>query len=224
MSYKQGNIYKIICKLDSSIVYIGSTFKELRKRWYCHKKHYNDKYGNLSIWKYFDKYGIDNFKIIHIKSYVCYREHNRDCKHLHAYETLWINKTKNCCNEILPFNPMKFFNLKKYQQEYREKNKDKLKEYNKKYQEENKELIKKKRKEYFNKNKDKLNEKQRENRKENPEKYKQQDKNKYEKHKDKINEKKKEKITCECGSCIRKSDLARHLKTNKHVKYIENKN
>lgn len=40
----------------------------------------------------------------------------------------------------------------------------------------------------------------------------------------KINEKAKEKITCECGSIFRKSDLSKHLRTNKHITFIENLN
>ena len=61
-------------------------------------------------------------------------------------------------------------------------------------------------KEYVKKNKEKINEKRRE---------------RYEKNKEKINEKKKEKITCECGSIIRKSDLARHKKSGKHLEYLK---
>jgi hypothetical protein len=155
MSYKLGHIYKIICKLDSSFVYIGSTFDEIRKRWYKHRNEYKIKNGSMSIHKYFDKYEIDNFKIIHIKSYLCYREHNRDFKHLHAYETLWINKTKNCCNAKLPFNPIKFLLLKENQKQWNINNKDSKREWanknkekknlcNKKYRDKNKEIIKKK--------------------------------------------------------------------------------
>jgi len=38
-----------------------------------------------------------------------------------------------------------------------------------------------------------------------------------EKNKDKINE----KHNCECGGIYRKSDKARHIRTKKHVKYME---
>lgn len=46
----------------------------------------------------------------------------------------------------------------------------------------------------------------------------------YEKNKEIINEKKKEKITCECGSIVRKGLIARHRKSLKHIAYIEQKN
>ena len=45
-------------------------------------------------------------------------------------------------------------------------------------------------------------------------------------HKEEINQKKKQKTTCLCGSVIRNSDKARHLKTKTHLKnmdkYMEN--
>jgi len=40
-------------------------------------------------------------------------------------------------------------------------------------------------------------------------------------NKDKIDERKKEKITCGCGSVIRKSDLSQHRKTKKHLNYLK---
>ena len=48
------------------------------------------------------------------------------------------------------------------------------------------------------------------------------DKEYREKNKEQIKEKIKEKITCECGCIIRKNDIARHKKTNKHITLLEN--
>lgn len=45
---------------------------------------------------------------------------------------------------------------------------------------------------------------------------------KYEKNKEIIAEKTKEKITCECGSIIRKTDLSTHKKSIKHQNFINN--
>ena len=42
----------------------------------------------------------------------------------------------------------------------------------------------------------------------------------YEVNKEQINEKANEKITCECGIMINKSNKARHLKTIKHKNYL----
>jgi len=36
-----------------------------------------------------------------------------------------------------------------------------------------------------------------------------------------INDKAKEKITCKCGFICRKSNISYHLKSNKHIKYLE---
>lgn len=47
--------------------------------------------------------------------------------------------------------------------------------------------------------------------------------NKFEKkNKDKLIQYYKTKITCECGSVFRRSDKSYHLKTKKHLHYIEN--
>jgi len=140
----KGHIYMIWTPLDNSFCYIGSTFNRLHKRFEGHKHDYKHNYGKCSIHKYFDKYGVDNFKIDLIKSYNVIRTHQKDHKHLYVYETLWINKTKNCINKNIPFSPMKYLNRKNYYQ----KNKEKIKDY---YQE-NKEKIK----DYREKNRDKI--------------------------------------------------------------------
>ena len=100
MSISTGMIYRIICLPEPSIQYIGSTFNQLKQRWSKHKQHYNEwkkkkRKSKLSIYPYFIKYGIENFKLVKIKEYRVYREHLKDNKHLHVYEQLWISKTKN---------------------------------------------------------------------------------------------------------------------------------
>jgi hypothetical protein len=200
MNYEIGHIYKIICNLDNSFCYIGSTFKRLDKRWKTHIDDYKYKYGKISIHPYFNKYGIENFKIKLIKSYKVVRVDKKDHKHLYAYETLHINRNKKTCvNTYLPFTPMKYLNRK----EWRENNKDKIKEYNKEYDkkkyQKNKEIIKEKAKEYYQNNKAIINKKAKE------------------KNKDKLNE----KINCQCGGKYIKQNISRHLKTKKHIKFIK---
>ena len=73
------------------------------------------------------------------------------------------------------------------------KNKDVIAEKNHKYYQENKEVIK-----------------------QNTQTYR-------ENNKEIIREKKKEKFTCECGDTITKDHKARHKRSNKHQKYINNK-
>ena len=185
----KGYIYKIICNLDNSFCYIGSTFSTLNKRFEEHKRVYKNKYGEISIHKYFDQYGIDNFKIELIKSYNVIRTHQKDHKHLCVYETLWINKTKNCVNKQAPFNPLR---KEKVKQHY-EKNKEEIAEYKNN-------IMKKIKNKLLEKNK-----KYRDN------------------HKKEISEKAKQKFNCDCGGKYTLSGRAKHFKTIKHIKFLENK-
>lgn len=132
MNISKGHIYIISYNLNPHIMYIGSTFNELKYRWRGHKAFYNNKprRNNYSIHEYFDKYGIENFTLKLLKSYDVYREHNKDNKHLKAYETLWINKLK-CVNIKLPFQPLQKERKKQYRQTIERQ--IIMKEYRKKY-------------------------------------------------------------------------------------------
>jgi len=152
-----GRVYKIIHN-QSDIVYIGSTKNELRYRWQQHvcifKKWIatNKTVRGCTIFKYFEKYGIENFKIMLIKEYeVC------DHLHLEAREQLWISKLK-CINELNPIQlPKKMYEKNYYQQNkeiikarvkaYADANKGLISERNKRYREKNKEAMKAKRSE-----------------------------------------------------------------------------
>lgn len=206
MNYSIGHIYKIICCLDSDFVYIGSTFNELKQRFQGHKNQYKlwlkDKKNNLSTYPYFDKYGIDNFKIILIKSYKVCRELQRDNTHLKVYEQIWINKSKRAVNIHKAFNPL----LKLDKKEYDKKNYENIKEKKKEYYENNKETKNKYQKEY--------NKEYCENNKEKIKEY-------YQNNKEKIKENNKEKITCECGSIICKGVLSKHKKSKKHFNLMK---
>jgi hypothetical protein len=76
---------------------------------------------------------------------------------------------------------------------------------NKEYYEKNKDKVKETIKEYYDKNKEKILEYKKEYRINNREI---------------LNEKKKEKISCECGSVCRISDIKRHEQSKKHKKYL----
>jgi len=53
------------------------------------------------------------------------------------------------------------------------------------------------------------------------EELKQYDKQYYLDHAEEIKEQKKEKITCECGSIVRRGNIAQHKKSKKHIKFLE---
>jgi hypothetical protein len=205
MIYSTGIVYKIVCTLDSSIVYIGSTFNLLRQRWQEHKHQYKryleGEYSCVAIFPYFTKYGIENFKILKIKEYKCCRNDMRDTKHLHSFEQLWINKTKGCVNKQDAFSiPVV---AKEKNKEYRKKNSERISEREKEYYENNKERIKEREKEYYENNK---------------ERKKERNKDYYENNK----ERNKEKVECEiCKSRISKAALSNHKKSKKHILAME---
>jgi len=94
--------------------------------------------------------------------------------------------------------------------EYYIKNIEKKREYLKSYNEKNKEAISKKAKEKYQNNKEAIEEKAKE---------------KYQNNKKAIAEKRKiTKCDCECGSCVRKSDYQKHLRTKKHLDFMNSKN
>jgi len=103
-------------------------------------------------------------------------------------------RNNKCLNQVIPDRTKKewFQDNKEQIKEYREQNKERIAEQIKEWREDNKEAIAEYIKEYREKNKEELKEKS------------------------------KEKITCECGCIITKTDLARHKKTNKHITLLEN--
>lgn len=142
-----GTIYKIV-HLQSDLYYIGMTTTTLTKRWQSYKYDYNKiNSSKISIYPYMIKYGIENFKILPIKSYDVI-----DKNHLKVFETLWINKL-NPINKIPSFNPMnKKQKDKMCYLKYREKRIEKVRNY----ANNNKDLIKKRTKLYREKNKENI--------------------------------------------------------------------
>jgi hypothetical protein len=212
----KGHIYMIFTPLDNSFSYIGSTFNRIHKRFQGHKAQFNSwvkdknnkKIKKCAIFKYFEKYGIENFKIILIKSYNVVRINQKDHKHLHAYELLWINRSKNCVNELLPFNPLKKLEYKEQKKKYYKENKNKLAEQQKEYSEKNKEKIAEYQKKHYKNNKQKIAEQQ---------------KNYKENNKEAISAKSKIKYTCVCNSIITIHNKSKHEKTKKHIQFCEKK-
>jgi hypothetical protein len=200
-----GRVYKIVVG-ESNDVYIGSTFNELRHRFANHKNDYkkylNDKHHKISVYDLFDRYGIDNCKMILIKEYECC-----DDKHLKAYEQLWINKLRPI-NKNNPFS-IKYLSDKQYNKQYYEANKEKIKEYKKQYREKNKDKIKEYDKQYRDVNKEKIKEKKKEWRESNKQKIKEY----REKNSDKLKEYQSQRVNCpECNKEMNKSSLRTHIK------------
>jgi len=98
-NYQLGKIYKISSRNGEDEHYIGSTTKPtLAQRMNDHKQQYKRwKLGKgkyVSSFSLFDKYGVDNCKIILLESYAC---NSKD--ELRAREDDWIKET-NHVNKI----------------------------------------------------------------------------------------------------------------------------
>jgi len=106
-----------------------------------------------------------------------------------------IEQYDNLLNQVRAFNSEEYNKEynKEYFEKYRENNRDKILEYKKKHYEKNKNKIIEKSKVYNENNKEKLSEKQ------------------------------KVKVKCDCGLEIRKDNLLKHKKTQKHIKLMETK-
>lgn len=143
-----GRIYKII-HTQSNICYVGSTFNKIRVRFSQHKADFQKwkkgKARETSIFPYFDKHGIDQFKVILIKEYEVV-----DKKHLTAFEQLFINKLES----VNKNNPFRIDYL--HRKHWRENNREAISKSMKQYYEANREAMAEKNKQYYKDNRAKI--------------------------------------------------------------------
>ena len=209
VNYKNGKIYKIVTNdIDTNECYIGSTCRDrLSNRMANHRREYkrwkDGKAGKISSINLFEKYGVENCKIVLIELYPC--DSNDE---LRMREEYWrkvniggaVNKVR--CHitkdEVL-----------KNKKKYRGDNKNKIHQYDKKWRSENKDKVSKRMLIYRENNKDKIAKQSKKWRSENKDKVKQF----YEKRKIKS----KEKIRCECGAIISIQCMSKHKKRQIHI-------
>lgn len=195
-SYENGKIYKI-WSLDTDKIYIGSTCDTLSNRFSKHKSKYkswkNEGGQFCSIFNLFDLVGVDNCKID--------IEHNFACNNKTE-----LNKEEGRLQRLYKDMIVNKVQAGRTMKEYRQEHKEEAKEYNKQYRQDHKEEIAEKAKEYRQNHKEEIAEKAKEY---------------HQEHKQEINQKTKQKHTCECGNIYSHSCKARHLKSNKHQKYIQ---
>ncbi len=124
---KIGRVYKIIAG-QSNECNVKSTFNQLKYRFRTHEC---ECYANraCSVKILFDKYGVENCKMILIKEYEVV-----DRFHLDVYEALWIKKLKSInekepCGRLLRSQYSDLYNKK-----YKLENKEAIKQYNSEYQ------------------------------------------------------------------------------------------
>lgn len=97
INFANGKIYKITNSTDTQY-YIGSTCETLSNRFNRHKSKYKTYYHNGSVFKLFDKYGIENCKIELIENYPCDNK-----KQLHSREGQIIKQYfDKCVNKKIP--------------------------------------------------------------------------------------------------------------------------
>ena len=181
VNYSNGKIYKIepIVEHLEDEIYIGLTTKQfLSQRMDNHRRCYkswkNGKCGKVSVYDFFNKYGVDNCKIYLLESVNANSKDEIQAKEGQYIKTLkCVNKRIECRTDKEWYNDNKVRLLEKqkeysnnnkdkicqYQKEYRVNNKQKLSEYTKKYKVQNKDRLLEKQKQYINLNKVKLNKK-----------------------------------------------------------------
>ena len=193
-NYKNGKTYQLISD-ETDFIYVGSTTQQLAKRFWDHKD--KAKKGLKSkVYQTMRDIGIETFRIVLINEFPCETKEQLCAEEERCRKEINQEKLLNTkrCYANVPFG----LPVEEYKKEYSKENKDKIQEYQKEYIKENKDKIKEHKKEYYKENKDKIREHKKEYYKEN-----------------------KENITCDCGSIVLTIRQSRHLKTKKHIRYIQ---
>ena len=196
VNYNNGKIYKIeALNRDDGDIYIGSTTKQyLSQRMDTHRSNY--------------KHWLNSNKTSELTtSFKLFEKYGIDNCVIILLELASVNskdellqreafyiKNLECINKCIPI--VNNEDVKKRKKEYYKNNSVYFNEQSVKYYNEKRDEILKSTKEYYNKNKEKIIE----------------------------NKKNDEKTTCECGSIFRKCDKSQHLKTKKHLKYLDSVN
>ena len=194
VNYQLGKIYKIVDNTNGKI-YIGSTCEPtLSRRLAQHKRGCRLYFKTKSrFMTSFEILKNENYEIVLVENYPC---NSKD--ELHARERYYIENNE-CVNKFIPTRTNK---------ENREANKSKKTEQRKEYYNENKHKITEYKKQYHETNKEKVLIKLKKYREENIEM---------------IKEKRKQLYTCLCGCILGIGNKSRHLKSQKHQRYLETK-
>lgn len=138
----KGRIYKISCKSDPNLVYVGSTTKSLRDRLSIHKCDCRKMWFNAKLYQQIIDNDWSDWEMELIEE-VQFEDKNdlrkREGEYIQSIGTLNIKiagrDRKESCKQ------------------YRENNRDKIREINKQYREDNKDEIKKYHRDVYNANK-----------------------------------------------------------------------
>ena len=204
-AYSKTSFYKLECK-DSEVteIYVGSTTNFFKRKSH-HKGRCINKDGkmewNYPVYRFMRLHGgWENWNMLEIDEVDC-----RSKRHKNQIEAKYIRELGATLNYEIPQDIDNGLGKKEWDKQYHEKNREKITEKKKEYHEKNREKIAEKKKVYHEKNREKILEK---------------NKQYHEKNREKIAERKKKKVKCPCGSEIRKNDLARHKRSQKHQDWV----
>jgi len=175
-------------------VYIGSTIETLSSRMSKHR--YGFKHNNGVTSSEILKYNDCYIELI--CDYPCDRKEQLEKK---EGEIIRQYKDK-CVNRCIAGRSVK---------EWIEDNKEEHREQMKQYRENNKEILTENKKLWYNNNKERILDKRKQRYNDNKEQIAQKEKN-------------KPKYTCECGSIMTSNHKSRHIKTTKHINFINSSN
>lgn len=234
--FSKAKIYEIRCR-NTGLCYIGSTTKSLEERLSRHENSYR-------FWKLHGINYRSSFEILEGGNYEIYLLEYFPCdfkEELHHREGLWQRKIR-CVNQRIAGRTTKQY----YQEnkeavraknvEYRNNNQNHLNQKRREHRQENYDKVLEKEREYAAINKERITEYKKQyhesNREQILEKKRIYNKNHYELNRDKILEKQKvskkkycqKRILCDCGSNVVRNNLSRHMKSKKHLLWLEHQN
>jgi hypothetical protein len=219
--YTKTIIYKLINYDYPELVYVGSTTNFTKRKQQHKESCLNEKSNkhNLKVYTNIrENDGWENWNMIKICDYPC--ENRREAE---LEEDKYMTELKANMNMIRASRTKQQYyddNKEKIQEnmkEYYDANKEKIQENMKEYRDNNKEKIQQYEKEYRDNNKEKIQEYMKEYRETNKEILIDKKKEYYEKNKVTILKNMKEKVNCECGCEVTKSNLKRHQTSKKHI-------
>jgi hypothetical protein len=136
--YQTAKIYKVVSTGDDGMFYIGSTIRSLNDRFSKHKSDYKrwqqELHRNVSVFRLFEQFGVENCRIELIEEYPCV------CKEeLRRREGEVVKELTNCVNVRVEGRDGKQYRIDNQEKitQYNRQIAPKVKEYNKQYREAN---------------------------------------------------------------------------------------
>jgi hypothetical protein len=212
-NYSKGLIYQLRNKedIDELNTYIGST-TNFRKRKNQHKYdccNMESSNYNYKLYQFIrENGGWENWVMEWIEDYPCNSKRELERREGEITKEKQRLNVKIIGRTIKDWYEENKEEINKKKKDYRDKHKEIINKQVREYHDKHKEILKIKNKERYQKNKDKIINYQIEYRKNN---------------KELISRKRNEKVNCECGCIVNKTNLSRHKISNKHLYLLQNK-